>query len=454
MQLAIIGCGYVGLVTGTCMAELGNKIICVDSNEERINQLNKNIMPIYEPGLSELVKTNIQGGRLSFTTYLKKAVENSEIIFIAVGTPLKDDGSPDISQVEQAGKQISEYINSYKIVVVRSTVPVGVTHKLKILMSIFSKHEFDIANNPEFLKEGTAIDDFIKPDRIILGVESGKARQKLLELYEPFGKIGRDIYTMDIKSSEMTKYAANAMLSTKISFINEIANLCEYYDADINQVCKGICSDSRIGQSFLNPGIGYSGSCLPKDICTLIHMAKKKNYTANMLESVHRTNEYQKQLLITKIKQFYNANLANVVLAVWGLSFKPETDDIRNASSLALLDDLLACDATINVHDPQAITNIRKVYGDKLIYCSDPYAALENADGLCVLTEWDMYRNVDFDRIKALMKQSVIFDGRNVYSTEQIEKHRFTYFGVGRKPINFEKQVPAATQQAVIDELI
>ena len=454
MRLAIIGCGYVGLVTGSCLAELGNKVICVDSNEEKIDQLSKDIVPIYEPGLSKLIKTNVRAGRLSFTTGVKDSVENSEIIFITVGTPLKDDGSPDLGRIEQAAKQIAGCINCYKIIVVRSTVPVGITYKMKVLMSIFSKYEFDIANNPEFLKEGTAVDDFLKPDRIILGVESNKARQKLLELYEPFAKAGKPVYTMDIKSSELTKYAANAMLSTKISFINEIANLCEYLDADIDQVHKGICSDGRIGQSFLNPGIGYGGSCLPKDICALIHMAKEKGYNANVLEAVHRTNEYQKQSLIKKIKQFYDTNLADIILAVWGLSFKPGTDDIRDAPSLTLLNSLLACGITIRVHDPKALTNIHNTYGNKLTYCSEPYEALENVDGLCVLTEWDVYRNVDFEEIKALMKQPVIFDGRNIYSREQMENHKFTYFGIGRKPLNFEKQISAVSRRTVIDELV
>lgn len=454
MNVAIVGCGHVGLVTGACLAKLGNTVVCVDSNEQKIYQLKNNIMPIYEPGLQELVEENTREGKLSFQSDLKGCVETSEIIFIAVGTPLKKDGSPDLSQLERTGKQIAGYINDYKIIVVRSTVPVGITHKFKILISTFTKHDFDIANNPEFLKEGTAVDDFLKPDRIVLGVESNKAEKKLLKLYRPFAKDGKPVYTMDIKSSEMTKYAANAMLSTKISFINEIASLCEYLGADIDQIRKGICSDMRIGRFFLDPGIGYGGSCLPKDVQALCYMAKEKGYEAKLLESVHKTNEYQKQLLVTKIKEYYGTDLTNIHLAIWGLAFKPGTDDTRGAPSLTVLNSLLACGANLKVHDPKAKTNIYEIYGNILTYCSDPYDALESTDALCVLTEWDIYKNVDFKKIRKLMRQPVIFDGRNIYLPEQLKTHGFTYFSIGRAPVNFEKQNPVISEQAIAEELI
>ncbi len=440
MNLTIVGCGYVGLVTGACFSKLGNHVICVDSNQQKITQLKNKIMPIYESGLGELVEDSVKEGKLSFSSSLKEAVEVSEIIFIAVGTPLREDGSPDLSQIEEACRQVAEYINGYKIIVVRSTVPVGLTHKLKILMSIFSKNRFDIANNPEFLKEGNAIEDFLNPDRIVLGVESKMARKKLLKLYKPFIKARKPIHIMDIKSGEMTKYAANAMLSTKISFINEIANLCEHLGADIDHVRKGICSDRRIGRFFLNPGVGYGGSCLPKDVQALVYMAREKGYNPNLLESVQKTNEYQKKLLISKIKEFYNANLKDVNLAIWGLAFKPGTDDIRDASSIAVINSLLSCDANLTVHDPKAQNNVYKNYGNKLIYCLDPYDTLENADCLCVLTEWDLYKNADFEKIKNLMRHPVIFDGRNIYMPEQLKNRGFTYFSIGRSPVNFNKQ--------------
>jgi len=433
MKLAIVGTGYVGLVTGTCFAESGNHVICVDKLESKIRDLNAGKIPIYEPGLEELVENNVRDGRLHFTTDLDSAVNHSEIVFIAVGTPQSDDGSADLSGVFAVGEAIAKVAQGPKIIVVKSTVPVGTNAELERRVRAITDVPHRFASNPEFLKEGAAIDDFTKPDRVVVGARDKETGESLRELYSPFLRTERPYLLMSPESSEMTKYVANCLLATKISFINEMANLCEAYQADINDVRRGIGHDQRIGFSFLFPGVGYGGSCFPKDIRAMIHMATAKGMRSVMMEAVDHVNEAQKRVLPDKILAHFGDSISGTVIAVWGLAFKPRTDDIREAPSLVLIDHLLKAGASVKIHDPEALENVRAHFGDRpgLEYCDSPYQTITSADALAIVTEWSEYRTPDFVHMKHLMKRPVIFDGRNIYDARQMRNRGFEYDGIG-----------------------
>ncbi len=439
MKISIIGTGYVGLVTGTCFSEMGNDVICADINQEKITSLEEGIIPIYEPGLEELVKRNFKEKRLSFSTDIKNAIETSLIIFIAVDTPANKDGTPNLNSIKSVSESIGKYINNYKIIVNKSTVPVGTADFVKNIISENIKMrdldiEFDMVSNPEFLKEGAAIDDFMKPDRVVIGTDNVRTAEIMKELYSPFVRNEHPIISMDIKSAEMTKYAANAFLATKISFINEIANICELLGADISNVRKGIASDSRIGNQFLFPGVGYGGSCFPKDVKILIDMAKSVNYEPNIFESVENLNNFQKTVLVKKVENYFQkTDLSGLTFAIWGLSFKPHTDDVREAPSIVIIKSLIERGAKINAYDPEAIETFKKMYDHKNItYHENMYSALENADSLLLVTEWPQFRRPDFEKIKNNMKKLVIFDGRNQYDPNTMKKMGFEYISIGR----------------------
>jgi len=439
LNLAIVGSGYVGLVTGACFAEMGNKVICVDNDDLKISNLKNGIIPIWEPGLELMISRNLNEKRICFTTDLGNAVYNSEIIFIAVGTPQNEDGSADLQYVLKVAEDIASNINEYKIIVLKSTVPVGTSDKVETLISNIIKNRgiqiaFDIVSNPEFLKEGAAIEDFMKPDRIIIGSNSETAISLMKKLYSPFNVKSDRIIVMTPRSSEMTKYAANAMLATKISFINEIALLCEYYKADISEVRQGIGSDNRIGYKFLYPGVGYGGSCFPKDVKALIQMAKDKGINPEILIAVEKRNSEQKKFLYYKIIEQFGEDLHGFTFGIWGLSFKPQTDDMREAPSIVIIKHLLNSGAKIKAYDPVAIFEAQKYLppSEQLIYVYDQYEAIEDVDALLLITEWFQFRNPDFYQIKKLMKQAVIFDGRNQYNPEQIRNIGFIYYGIGR----------------------
>ncbi|MEO0293637.1 MAG: UDP-glucose/GDP-mannose dehydrogenase family protein [candidate division WOR-3 bacterium] len=432
MKICVIGTGYVGLVVGTGFAESGNKVICVDSDKEKIEKLKRNIVPIYEPGLEELIKRNSKEGRLSFTTRIKEGVVNSEIIFIAVGTPEKEDGSVDLSYVYKVAEEIGEAMgDEYKIIVNKSTVPVGTAKEVKRIIKKKTKANFDVVSNPEFLKEGSALQDFMKPDRIIIGTDSKKAAEKIKELYEPFVRTGNPILVMKIESAEMTKYASNAMLASRISFMNEIANLCEKVGADIEEVRIGMGKDPRIGSKFLFPGIGYGGSCFPKDVKALIQKGKEYGLPMKFCEGIDFVNESQKRVIFEKIKNRFN-DLKGRNFAVWGLSFKPQTDDMRNAPSIVIINALLSEGAKIKAYDPQAIENAKKIFGKSLEFPDEPYLCLKDAEALIICTEWNEFRNPDFDKMKKLMSKKIIFDGRNIYDPVKVRNLGFEYYGIGR----------------------
>jgi UDPglucose 6-dehydrogenase len=432
MKIAVIGTGYVGLVTGTCFAESGNEVTCIDKDARKIQTLEQGQLPIYEPGLEELVKRNRREERLRFTTDLPKGIGPAQLVFIAVGTPQSADGSADLSTVWAVSDAIAAHANGPKIVVIKSTVPVG-TNRAVAERLVRAKHALEVASNPEFLKEGAAIEDCMKPDRVVVGVRRPEVGEVLRELYAPFLRTERPFLVMSPESAEMTKYAANAMLATKISYINEMANLCERMGADINDVRRGIGHDARIGFQFLFPGAGYGGSCFPKDIRALISMSKQLEVRAPIMEAVDRVNEAQKQVLVHKIKKHYGDGLRGKTLAVWGLAFKPRTDDIREAPALALIDALLAEGVRLRVHDPEAMANVRAIYGDKLVYCDRPYGALEGAHGLAIVTEWQEFRNPDFEVMRRLLQERVVFDGRNLYEPHVPVGYGFTYHSIGRK---------------------
>lgn len=441
MNVSIVGTGYVGLVSGACLSETGITVSCIDVNQAKIDSLNNGIMPIYEPGLEDIVKRNVQKERLFFKTKLSEVVNDSDAIFIAVGTPPDEDGSADLKYVIGVAREIGQHLDNYTVVVTKSTVPVGTAKKIKIaiqeeLDKRGVKVSFDVASNPEFLKEGNAVDDFLKPDRIVVGVESEQAEKVLKRLYKPFVLNGHPIIVMDITSSEMTKYAANAMLATKISFINDIANLCEIVGADINLVRKGIGSDSRIGNRFLYPGVGYGGSCFPKDVQALIKTAHDLKYDLKVLQAVEEVNKHQKTILFNKINTHFGGNLKGKTIAMWGLSFKPETDDMREAPSLVLIQQLLEQGAVVQAYDPIATHEAQRILGDSIKYCKDSYEALIGADALAVVTEWSEFRIPNFRVIERLMTNKVIFDGRNVLDVEQIMEYGFTYHCIGKQPIN------------------
>ncbi len=441
MKISVVGTGYVGLVSGACFSEIGIEVVCVDIDEKKIELLNKGHIPIYEPGLEVICKNNMEKGRLKFTTDLAESLEGADAVFIAVGTPPGEDGSTDLKYVLNVAEEIGRTITAYIIVVTKSTVPVGTSDKVK---SVIEKElqkrgagfSFDIASNPEFLKEGNAIQDFMKPDRIIVGAESEKVKRVMNRLYKPFVLNGHPIIFMDIKSSEMTKYAANSMLATRISFINDIANLCELTGADIEMVRRGIGSDPRIGNKFLYPGTGYGGSCFPKDVKGLISTAEEHGYSLELLKAVEKVNERQKTVLFGKVKKHFNGNLQGLKIAVWGLAFKPETDDMREAPSLVVIEKLLESGAKVSAYDPAAMENAKQILGSKVSFAKDEYEACIDADALLLITEWTDFRLPNFRVLGKLMKNKLIFDGRNIYDHEELEKLSFTYYSIGRKIIN------------------
>ncbi len=436
MKIVVVGTGYVGLVTGACLAEVGTDVICIDVNEEKIKNLQKSVLPIYEPGLDEIVDRNFKKGRLHFSTTLKEAIVGAQIVFIAVGTPPDEDGSADLKYVLQVASSVGEYMNGYLIVVTKSTVPVGTALKVKKAIKKALKErqaniDFDVASNPEFLKEGAAVDDFLKPDRIVIGVESEKAKTLLRQLYDPFVLNGHPLLFMDIPSAEMTKYAANAMLATKISFMNDIANLCELVGANVNEVRNGIGSDPRIGNKFIYPGIGYGGSCFPKDVKALIYTAEQYDYKLRILKSVDAVNDDQKKILFTKIKNHFKGDLKSKVFCIWGLSFKPKTDDMREAPSLVLIDALIDAGAKVQAYDPVAMHEAKHLLKGKAELKDDAIAAAKNADAIVLVTEWPEFRLPNWEVICKIMKQNVMFDGRNIYHRKDLVKIGFTYYCIG-----------------------
>jgi len=436
MKVAIVGSGYVGLVTGTCFAEVGIDVVCVDIDKKKIDNLNQGIIPIYEPGLEEMVHRNVKKGRLTFTTSLKDALVDCEVVFSAVGTPPDEDGSADLQYVISVARDCGKYMNDYLLIVTKSTVPVGTAEKVRTaLREELEKRganiEFDVASNPEFLKEGAAVDDFLKPDRIVVGCDSPRAEELMKALYKPFTLNGHPVIFMDIVSAEMTKYAANSMLATKISFMNDIANLCEIVGADINMVRKGIGSDSRIGNKFIYPGAGYGGSCFPKDVKALIHTAEDNGYPLRVLKAVEAVNDDQKQVMFNKINKYFNGNLKGKTVGLWGLSFKPQTDDMREAPSLVVIKKLLEAGAKVRAYDPVAMHETKRILGDKIEYAADQYDALIDADCLLMITEWPEFKFPNFNVIKKLLKTPVIFDGRNIYDRTEIKKKDFDYFCIG-----------------------
>ncbi|MFT7618047.1 MAG: UDPglucose 6-dehydrogenase [Planctomycetota bacterium] len=431
MRIGVIGTGYVGLVVGTCFADTGNEVVCADVNVEKIAALNRGEIPIYEPGLGSMIKHNVDENRLSFTTDTAKTVRDSEIVFIAVGTPEGEDGSADLQYVLAVAEGIGQNMNDFKVVVDKSTVPVGTAEKVRAAIKSQTDADFAVVSNPEFLKEGAAIDDFLKPDRVVIGCDDDRARQVMEHLYRPFTRSGKPVIFMDIPSAELTKYAANAMLATRISFMNEIARLCDLLGANAEDVRRGMGSDSRIGQAFLFPGVGYGGSCFPKDVKAVTRTASEVGYEFRILEAVEKVNEQQKQLLFQIASKHYHGDLSGKVFAVWGLAFKPKTDDMREAPSVVLIESLLAAGATIRANDPAAIETTKQILGDRIEYFDNPKSAVKGCDGLFVVTEWNEYRSPDFRTLKEELKDKVIFDGRNVYDRSDVEKHGLTYYGIG-----------------------
>ena len=435
MKLCVVGTGYVGLVAGTCFAESGNDVVCVDNVAAKIDALKQGKVPIYEPGLEELIRRNTTEGRLTFTTDLADAVKKTLVCFIAVGTPSGPSGAADLSAVMAVGREIARAMDGYRVVVTKSTVPVGTWAQLHAVMSPITKHEFDIVSNPEFLKEGAAIDDFMKPDRVVIGSVGQKAFEIMRELYEPFVRTGNPIITMDNTSAEMTKYAANALLATRISFMNEIANLCERTGADVDQVRRGIGYDRRIGHHFLFPGVGYGGSCFPKDVRAVITTAREHGMEFPLMAAVEDVNEAQKHRLVLKVVDEFGSNLRGKHFAVWGLAFKPRTDDMREAPSITIVEGLLKRGGTVAVHDPEALGEAKKVFGDRVSYHRLNYEALAGADALLIVTEWNEFRRPDFARMKQLLKSPLILDGRNLYEPDVMRQHGFTYLPIGRAPV-------------------
>ena len=436
MKITVVGTGYVGLVTGTCLAETGNEVICVDIDKTKVAKMQQGIVPIYEPHLDVLFERNIKANRLKFTTSLDDGLEHGNIIFLALPTPEDEDGSADLSYVLNVSEEIGKKITSYKVIVDKSTVPVGTAEKVQQVIAKNARCEFDVVSNPEFLREGYAVDDFLKPERIVVGSSSERATRLMQKLYDPFVRSGNPIIVMDEKSAELTKYAANSFLAAKITFMNEIANYCEKVGADVDKVRVGMGTDSRIGKRFLFPGIGYGGSCFPKDVKALQKAGMDSDYDFKILDAVIEINDSQKTILIPKILKHFINNLSEKKIAVWGLAFKPETDDIREAPSIYLMNALLEMGANLSVYDPEAMPNIEKQFGDKLTYADSMYAALENADALLICTEWSIFRTPNYEKLKQLLQHPVIFDGRNLYNLEDMEAEKFTYFSIGRKQIN------------------
>ena len=438
MKIVVVGTGYVGLVTGTCFAEVGIDVICVDIDHKKIENLNNGIIPIFEPGLETLITKNVSKGRLQFSTSLSQSIKSADVAFIAVGTPPGEDGSADLKYVIGVAEEIGQYISSYGVIVTKSTVPVGTAQKVQAAIQQELKKRqldiaFDVASNPEFLKEGAAIDDFLKPDRIVVGVSSDKAEEVMRKLYKPFLLNGHPIIFMDVPSAEMTKYAANSMLATKISFMNDIANLCEIVGADVNMVRKGIGSDARIGNKFIYPGIGYGGSCFPKDVKALINTAASNGYQMKILEAVDAVNEKQKSILFNKLLNRFQGNIKGKTFALCGLSFKPNTDDIREAPSLVIIDNILKAGGKVKAYDPIAMPETKHILEGKIEYSKNEYEALENTDALLIVTEWADFRAPNFEKIKKLILNPIIFDGRNIYDTKELNELGFEHYGIGTK---------------------
>jgi UDPglucose 6-dehydrogenase len=431
MRIAVVGTGYVGLVAGACFAESGNDVICVDKDQKKIDTLNAGQMPIYEPGLEEIVRRNRQEARLSFTTDLPEAVRTSEVVFIAVGTPQGEDGSADLTHVLGVAREIARAMNGYKVIVDKSTVPVGTSQKVRKVVSAETTQPFSVVSNPEFLKQGAAIEDFMKPDRVVIGAEDKRAEEIMLELYSPFTRTGAPIMVMDCASAELAKYAANAMLATRISFMNEVANVCELVGADVDHVRKAIGSDRRIGTSFLFPGVGYGGSCFPKDVQAMMRFASEKDYQFKILDAVETVNHCQKTRLFAKMRAHFG-DMAGKTVGVWGLAFKPRTDDMREAPSIPLINALVDAGATVRAYDPEATKVAKGIFGDRITFTNNNYDVLTGADCLAIVTEWNEFRRPDFPRMKALMNEPIVFDGRNLFTPEQMKQHGFTYYSIGR----------------------
>ncbi len=433
MKIAVVGTGYVGLVTGTCFAESGNQVTCIDIDANKVEQMKNGHVPIYEPGLEILFERNTKQGRLHFTTDLAAGVQDAAIIFLALPTPPGADGSADLSFVLKVAHDLSKIITDYKVIVDKSTVPVGTAEKVAhVLAENLNPGLFDVVSNPEFLREGVAVDDFMKPDRVVIGTSSEKAKIVMTQLYEPFVRQGNPIIFMDERSAEMTKYAANAYLATRISFMNEIANLCEALGADVDMVRKGMGSDSRIGKRFLFPGVGYGGSCFPKDVQALAKAAQENEYDFKILNAVMQVNELQKEILSAKIIRFFGGNIAGKTIAIWGLAFKPNTDDIREAPALTIIEKLLAQGAKIKAYDPEAMENVKRIFGDRITFCTQEYEAVDGADALAIITEWNEFRAPDFAKMSQLMNENVIFDGRNIYDVNTMKALGFYYESIGR----------------------
>ena len=433
MKIAVVGTGYVGLVTGTCFAETGNSVTCIDIDEDKVRDLQNGIVPIYEPGLGAIFERNEKQGRLKFTTDLKEGISGAKVIFLALPTPPGEDGSADLQYVLKVAHDLGNILEEYAVIVDKSTVPVGTAEKVIEQISRNCAVDFDVVSNPEFLREGVAVEDFMKPDRVVIGTSSERARHIMQKLYEPLVRQGNPILFMDERSAELTKYAANSFLATKISFMNEIANLCEILGADVDMVRKGIGTDARIGKRFLFPGIGYGGSCFPKDVQALEKTSRDNSYDFRILKSVMETNETQKTILLPKLKEYFSHDLQGKTVAVWGLAFKPYTDDIREAPALHNINLLLEAGAIVRAYDPEAMENVRKNYNDRIYLATDEYDALENADALLIATEWPVFRTPDFDRMGELMAGKVVFDGRNLFSIDEMKEKNFVYFSIGRE---------------------
>ncbi len=436
MRIAVIGSGYVGLVTGTCFAETGNSVTCIDIDQKKVDMLVRGEIPIYEPGLDLLFERNTYQGRLNFTTNLKEGIEGAQVIFLALPTPPGEDGSADLKYILKVADDLGSILKEYAVIVDKSTVPVGTAEKVTAAIAKNATVDFDVVSNPEFLREGVAVDDFMKPDRVVIGTQSKKAIETMEQLYEPLVRQGNPIIFMDEKSAELTKYAANSFLATKITFMNEIANLCELLGADVDMVRKGIGTDSRIGKRFLFSGIGYGGSCFPKDVQALAKSASNVDYDFGILNAVMRINQSQKTKLIPKIKAYFGGSLQGKTIAMWGLAFKPNTDDIREAPALVNIEELVQAGANVQAFDPEAMENVKGVIGDKITYAKNQYEALKDADALLIVTEWPVFRSPDFDKIKSLLTNKVIFDGRNLYKPSDMKKNGFEYYSIGREEIN------------------
>lgn len=441
MNIAVVGTGYVGLVTGTCFAEMGNHVICVDIDANKVEKMRNGVIPIYEPHLDVLFERNIKQGRLQFTTNLEEAIQDATIIFLALPTPPGEDGSADLSYVLGVAGQLGRMIRDYKIVINKSTVPVGTAEKVREAIAKTATVHFDVISNPEFLREGFAVDDFMKPDRVVIGTRSEKAKKIMSDLYAPFVRQGNPIYFMDERSAELTKYAANAFLATKITFMNEVANLCEKVGANVDAIRIGIGSDSRIGKRFLFAGIGYGGSCFPKDVQALYKTSQEYKYDFKILSSVMEVNEAQKTVMVQKLKEHFDGNLEGKKFAIWGLAFKPDTDDIREAPALYIIRDLIAAGASVSAFDPEAMENVKRTMGEVIHYANDPYEACQDADALLIATEWSLFRTPDFERLKNSMKGKVIFDGRNLYDLQRMAELGFYYNSMGREIVS--PNVPA-----------